>query len=226
MDKIIFPKAVFFDMDGVLYDSMPAHSEAWVRAMTQYGFQFKLVDCYINEGRTGGDTINQQMQMQFNREATPTEKDEIYSLKTAYFEQSGKVKPMPFANNLLQKIKCEKRKICLVTGSGQTTLLDNLDCDFPKIFTKDNIVTSFDVLHGKPDPEPYLLALKKSGVKSSEAIVVENAPLGIQAAKAAGIFTIAVNTGILEDKILKDAGADMVFSNGVKELFERWERLF
>ena len=57
------------------------------------------------------------------------------------------------------------------------------------------MVTAFDVKHGKPHPEPYLMALEKGGFNVNEAIVIENAPLGVQAGIAAGIFTIAVNTG-------------------------------
>ncbi|MCL1868048.1 MAG: HAD-IA family hydrolase [Paludibacter sp.] len=217
-------KAVFFDMDGVLYDSMPAHSAAWVRAMTQFGLNFTINDCYLNEGRTGDDTINQFVRQQFGREATRAEMDEIYALKTEFFNQSGGAQQMPFANDLLQKIKDEGRQIVLVTGSGQASLLENLNKDFPAIFNKDNTVTAFDVKLGKPNPEPYLLALKKSGRQPHEAIVVENAPLGILAAKAAGLSVIAVNTGTLDDKILYDCGAKTVLAS-MQELFEKWEDL-
>jgi len=217
-------KAVFFDMDGVLYDSMPAHSAAWVSAMTQFGYYFTINDCYLNEGRTGDDTINQQALLQFGRAATRAEMDNIYALKTEFFEKTGGAAPMPFANELLQKIKQQGMEIVLVTGSGQASLLDNLNRDFPYIFNKNNTVTAFDVKYGKPNPEPYLLALKKAGCQPNEAIVVENAPLGIQAAKAANMFVIAVNTGTLDDKILYDCGANIVFTS-IKELFEKWDEL-
>ena len=72
------------------------------------------------------------------------------------------------------------------------------------------MVTGFDVKRGKPDPEPYLMGLQKAGIKAEEAVVVENAPLGVESAHRAGIFTIAANTGPLEDSLLKEAGADIV----------------
>ena len=72
------------------------------------------------------------------------------------------------------------------------------------------MVTGFDVKRGKPDPEPYLMGLQKAGIRAGEAIVVENAPLGVESAHGAGIFTIAANTGPLEDSLLRDAGADIV----------------
>ena len=81
------------------------------------------------------------------------------------------------------------------------------------------MVTGKDVRRGKPDPEPYLMGLKKAGVSAAEAFVVENAPMGVRAAVAAGIFTIAVNTGLLPDSALADEGAHLVFDS-MQELSE------
>ena len=72
------------------------------------------------------------------------------------------------------------------------------------------MVTAFDVRQGKPHPEPYLKGLEKAGVAAAEALVVENAPLGVQAAVAAGIFTVAVNTGPIPAEKLREAGAGVV----------------
>ena len=113
----------------------------------------------------------------------------------------------------------------LVTGSGQPSLLDNLNNNFPGIFVREFMVTSFDVKKGKPNPEPYLTALNKGRLKPNEAIVIENAPLGVEAAHNAGLFTVAVNTGPLPDSILIDAGADILFPS-IKTLCVEWENLF
>ena len=75
------------------------------------------------------------------------------------------------------------------------------------------MVTGKDVRRGKPDPEPYLMGLEKAGVRPWEAFVVENAPMGVRSAVRAGIFTIAVNTGLLPDSALSDEGADLVFGS-------------
>lgn len=83
----------------------------------------------------------------------------------------------------------------LVTGSGQSSLLNRLDADFPGVFDAGRRVTSHDVTQGKPHPEPYLRALQIAGVTATEAITFENAPLGVQSSDAAGVFTIAVITG-------------------------------
>lgn len=87
------------------------------------------------------------------------------------------------------------------------------------------MVTAFDVKYGKPNPEPYLMALQKAGIQANEAIVVENAPLGVHAGVAAEIFTIAVNTGPLPDAALLDEGANLLF-HSMQEFNERWEEIY
>jgi HAD superfamily hydrolase (TIGR01509 family) len=208
-------------MDGVLYDSMPYHAAAWHTVMKSNGFDLSREEAYMHEGRTGAGTINIVCKRQYNREATEEEIQRIYKEKSDLFNTFPEAKPMPGALELLRKIKAEGLTAVVVTGSGQRTLLDRLERDYPGCFTSEFMVTAYDVKHGKPNPEPYLMALKKAGLKADEAVVVENAPLGVQAGVAAGIFTIAVNTGPLPDKVLLDAGANMLFGS-MKELSERW----
>lgn len=218
------PKAIFFDMDGVLFDSMKYHASAWVKAMQQTGLPFTEYEAYMNEGRTGASTIDGVFMNIYGRKATEEEKQSIYHLKSNFFESHGKTERMPFAIELLKKIKAQNLEIFVVTGSGQPSLIDSLEENFPKIFQKQKMVTAFDVKHGKPNPEPYLMALKKSGLKPWEIMVVENAPLGIESAKAAGLFTIGVNTGPLNSNVLSEYGADIIF-DGMKDLYNHWENI-
>ena len=99
----------------------------------------------------------------------------------------------------------------LVTGSGQASLLESIDCDYPGVFQPGNRVTAHDVTHGKPDPEPYLKGAAIAGVAPGECIVIENAPLGVRAGKAAGCLTIAVTTGPIPREEFEREGADMIF---------------
>ena len=89
---------------------------------------------------------------------------------------------------------------------------------------KELMVTAFDVKYGKPHPEPYLMALKKGDLKADEAVVIENAPLGVEAGHKAGIFTIAVNTGPLDGQVLLDAGADLLFPS-MQALCDSWDTI-
>lgn len=116
--------------------------------------------------------------------------------------------------------------IGVVTGSGQRPLINRLMKDFGDYLDESHIVTAYDVKHGKPNPDPYLMGLQKAGnLKPWEAIVVENAPLGVKAGVAARIFTIAVNTGPLPDDVLKREGADLVISD-MPTLSKGWHSLF
>lgn len=210
------PKAVLFDMDGVLFDSMPNHAYAWSHAMTQFGLEMTAYEAYLHEGRTGSGTIDILTQRYWGRNATEEEIERIYAAKAELFNTLPEPKPMPGALEALTAARELGCKIVLVTGSAQTSLLERLEEHYPGFFCEELMVTGFDVKFGKPHPEPYLMGLQKAGVKAEDAIVVENAPLGVESAKGAGIFTIAANTGPLEDSILKDAGADVVVS-GMKE---------
>ena len=206
-------RTILFDMDGVLFDSMKNHAEAWVRAMEKNNLVMTHEDVYMNEGRTGEGTIDIFAQEQWGRSATKEECEYIYKVKSDIFNTLPHVEPICGALELLQAVKHRGIERVIVTGSGQKSLLERLEKNFPGIFKAELMVTAFDVKHGKPHPEPYLMGLEKAGISAEEAVVVENAPLGVQAAKAAGIFTIAVNTGPLPDKVLYDAGADIVFPN-------------
>ncbi len=217
-------KSVLFDMDGVLFNSMPYHSEAWHLTMEARGLHLSREEAYLHEGRTGASTINIVYQRQWEREATPEEIENIYKEKSDLFNSYPEAAPMPGAWELLQKVKAAGLVPTVVTGSGQTSLLDRLELHFPHIFHKELMVTAFDVKHGKPNPEPYLLALKKGGLKPNEAIVIENAPLGIQAGVAAGIFTVAVNTGPMDNQVLLNAGADVLFPS-MQALCDGWDEL-
>jgi HAD superfamily hydrolase (TIGR01509 family) len=207
-------KAVIFDMDGVLYDSMPAHDISWRQTMDELNLQHIPHEFYLQEGRIGKSTINAVFQRNLQRDATEEEEQRIYARKTELFQQYNSGAIMPGAREVVAFVRESGLTPVLVTGSGQPSLLDRLDTHFPAVFTPETMVTAFDVVNGKPDPEPFLMGLKKGGnLKPNQAIVIENAPLGIEAAVGAGIFTIAVNTGPLPDAILREAGASMVFQS-------------
>lgn len=218
-------KAVLFDMDGVLFDSMKNHAAAWQEAMKRYGMNMSREEAYLHEGRTGAGTINIVSQRERGHQATEQEVKEIYQTKSDIFNSLPKAEPMPGAYGLLQKIKAGGLIPMVVTGSGQLSLLDKLNHYYPDVFKRELMVTAFDVKYGKPNPEPYLMALQKAGIAANEAIVVENAPLGVHAGVAAGIFTVALNTGPLPDKALLDEGADLLFLS-MQAFNESWETFY
>lgn len=207
----ITPKAALIDMDGVLYDSMKNHVEAWYRTLIPMGIPCEKDEFYLYEGRTGSSTIKYLFDKHFNRQITDEECAEIYAVKEKFFNQLPEIAPMPGADRMLQHLMdCGIRPV-LVTGSGQGSLLDRLDHDYPGVFDPAYKVTAYDVKIGKPSPEPYLMGLAKAGVEAHEAFVIENAPLGVVAGVAAQVFTVAVNTGPIPAQALTEAGADLVY---------------
>ena len=175
------PKAVLFDMDGVLYDSMPNHAIAWQESMAKFGIHM-----------------------------------------TADLPEAP---IMPGILDLMQQIQAAGILCGIVTGSGQQPLIKRLHKDFSAFVNEDHITTAYDVQHGKPAPDPYLIGLQKAGgLQPYEAIVVENAPLGVRSGHAARIFTIAVNTGPLPNEELIGAGADLIFPT-MEELSHQWQKL-
>lgn len=218
------PKAVLFDMDGVLYDSMRFHARAWYEVATRHHLISQPEDFFMFEGRTGESTINELYQRTFQRDATQEEKQAIYQEKADLFNVYNDGAPMTGATEVLKEVEASGLQRLVVTGSGQHSLIDKLNHTYPGHFDREKMVTAFDVKYGKPHPEPYLMGLQKAGVRANEAFVVENAPMGVEAAVAANIFTIAVNTGPLPDKVLLDAGADLLYPD-MTSLAKDWKHI-
>ena len=189
--------------------------------MKEHDLSFTAYDCYLNEGRTGESVIREAMWKARNRDATPDEIKQIYTEKSELFnllaQQAGGTVVIDGVAEVLRYVQSTGSQIWVVTGSGMRSLLDNLNNALPPVFQRDRMITAFDVTHGKPDPEPYLKAWERSGLKKEECFVIENAPLGIRSGKAAGLTVYAVNTGILTREDL--AQADQVFDS-MAELLE------
>ncbi len=98
-----------------------------------------------------------------------------------------------------------------MTGSNQTKTVHLIKHNFS--VSKSQMVTGADVVHGKPDPQPYLMGLKKIKLPAEHVLVVENAPLGIESARRAGIKVVALKTGLITINELKKCGASWVFND-------------
>ena len=214
-------KSVLFDMDGVLYNSMPAHAQSWQETMVEFGFETtSSEEFFLHEGRVAEATVNMLFERERNRTANEEEQEQIYARKTELFQKYNTGATIEKSHSVIELVKDRGLLPVLVTGSGQAALLDKLNDNFPKTFTPDTMVTAFDVQIGKPHPEPFLMGLQKGGnLKPNQAIAIENAPLGTEAAHKAGVFTIAVNTGPLDAQVLWDSGANMVFGS-MGELYD------
>ncbi len=219
------PRAVLFDMDGVLYDSMPNHAIAWQESMAQQGLQMTADDAYATEGARGVDTIRLMVKRQLGRVIDEAKAQRMYDVKSRIFHSLPEAPVMPGIRELMQKIKASGLQVGVVTGSGQRPLIQRILKDFGDYVDEAHITTAYDVERGKPNPDPYLMGLQKAGsLAPYEAIVVENAPLGVRAGYAARIFTVAVNTGPLPDEELLMAGANLIFPT-IQEFCDHWHGL-
>lgn len=204
-------KFALIDMDGVLYDSMPFHARSWKLMMAEQGLDLPEEEFFLYEGMTGTATIDLIFRRELGRSVSDEEARRLYARKAELFNSMGEKRLMPGAHRMLRALKEAGVGRVLVTGSAQQSLLTRLEMDYPGMFDADKRVTALDVSHGKPNPEPYLKGLEKAGVPPEEAFVIENAPLGVRAGKAAGLFTIAVTTGPIPREEFVRENADLIF---------------
>lgn len=209
-EAIAGKKAALIDMDGVLYDSMPRHCKAWRATLLEEGLDIPEEEFFLYEGMTGAATVNLLMERERGITLPPEDCRDIYTRKARAFLALGEPEPMPGAREMIRRLQDRGLLTVLVTGSAQNSLLGRLEADYPGAFPPERRVTALDVTNGKPDPEPYLRGLEKAGVKAADAVVIENAPLGVRAGKGAGILTIAWTTGPIPAEAFRREGADLI----------------
>ena len=217
------PKAVLFDMDGVLYDSMPLHAIAWQESMKKFGIHMTTADAYATEGARGIDTIRLFVKQQQDKDISLDEAQRMYDEKTRLFHAMPEAPIFDGVFSIMEKIQRSGMTVNVVTGSGQRPLIERLLHDFGQYLDEDHITTAYDVKRGQPYPDPYLTGLRKAGnLQPNEGIVVENAPLGVRAGVSAGIFTVAINSGPLPDASLLDEGANVLYDT-MRQLVDDWD---
>lgn len=199
-------KAVIFDMDGVLVDSMPYHADAWVSVFKDVGINIRREDIYDIEGSNHIGIIK----LVFKRAGRTPEHADFLRLAQKKQEIFSKINKAKVFDGIYECINSLKNKylLAVVSGSDRAVVIELIERFFPDTFSA--IVSGNDVKEGKPSPEPYLKALEMLKVNKDECIVIENAPLGVESAKRAGLYCIAIPTYV-EPELLKDA--DVVLAN-------------
>jgi sugar-phosphatase len=192
--------AVLFDLDGVLIDSTPAVTRVWHRWAVEHGFDPETV-VQLAHGRPSRITIRDLLPNADNdRENREVERREIEDLEGVVL--------LPGAGQLLNTLPPDRWTIATsCTRALAEVRLRAASLPIPKA-----MITATDVEIGKPDPEPYLKAAAKLGFAPADCIVVEDAPAGVRAGKAAGARVIAFLTTMTR-RSLEDAGADWIVQN-------------
>lgn len=209
-NKQFCPSVALIDCDGVLFDTMKNHTRAWVRLMKKNGIVCTRDEFYLYEGMTGVEIVKKKFKEGAGKLLTDDEARAFYQVKGRYFLELGPTGKIPGTERVLTLLRDAGIERIVVTGSQQPSVLDRIDQEYSGLVS-DKRITGNDVRRGKPNPEPYIKGVAKAGVEPCRCIVIENAPLGVQAGHAAGCFVIAVTTGPVPEKALYKAGADLVF---------------
>jgi beta-phosphoglucomutase len=215
MDAMI--KAIGFDMDGVLVDTMKNHARAWHQTFLEHKYNIDEQIIFQLEGMNGPQTID-WLNDHYSFSLTDDSKEEVCNRKRAIFKEINVLSFFEDTIDTIRYIQKQGLKTALITGSNREFAEEVLNS---KQLTFDVIVTGSDVKNSKPHPEPYQKAMEALLINPENWLIVENAPLGITAAKEAGAQVLAIETS-LSKKYL--AHADEIISSPVqlKETINKW----
>lgn len=214
------PRAVIFDFDGTLAKTMEDNFKAWKSAMSDYGIDLQPEDYYPLEGMSVFE-LPKALFGKYRR--TPPDEKEVIQKKENHYFKHHRFSLYPGAEELLKLLRAKQIPIALVTAALKSRLDHSLPAGFLKKF--DAVVTCDDTPVGKPSPLPYLKGAQKLGIEPDHCIAVENAPLGVQSAKKAGTYCIAVSNTV-DKKYLNEADEvwdsiqDLKKSQKIRQLFQ------
>jgi len=192
--------ALLFDLDGVLINSTPAVARVWRGWAVEHGFNPDEVVARAH-GRPSLTTVREYLpNSDHEAENLEVERREIADLEG--------VVPLPGALDLLASLPPDRWTI--VTSC--TRPLAEVRIRAAGLPLPTTMITSSDITHGKPHPEPYLKGASLLGFPPRECIVLEDVPAGVRAGKAAGAKVIAFQTTVRESA-LREAGADWILNN-------------
>jgi sugar-phosphatase len=187
--------AILFDLDGVLVDSIACVEAQWHRWAAKHGFDVETLLAVAHGRRTAETIATIAPHLDCESEAAELERGEETDT-TGVYEVRG-------ALELLSNLPADAWAVA-TSGNRTTALTRILHVGLPEPAA---LITADDVSRGKPDPEPYLCAARRLGVPASGCVVVEDTPVGVHAARAAGMRVIAVASTHPPDAI---QNADMV----------------
>lgn len=192
--------AVVFDVDGVLVRSIENHCLSYRAVFAARGVDMDARDMYLSEGKATLEVAG----LLCAKYSLPTDAESIAQVlreKKAAFYALPLPELYPGAAELVASLQASGVKVGFASGSSRE-LLRRLLGDLHDRF--DASISADDVERTKPDPEPYLKAFARLGVPAHQGIVVENAPLGIRAAKAAGARVIAITSTLPEADLAEE----------------------
>lgn len=195
-------EAALFDFDGVIGDTMHDNYRAWQHALKEVDITLDQQEYFMLEGKRTVELAHALLE-RHGKDVTLAEK--IAKGKDSFYAAHNAFNFYPDSERVVSTLQKKGLRVGLVTGARRERVLNDQTRAFLTSF--DTIVTSDDCTQGKPNPEPYLRGAQKLGIDAGQCVVIENAPLGVRAAKAAGMYCIAVTTTVKASYL---EGADRV----------------
>lgn len=180
-------KVILFDFDGVLGKTMEDNYKAWSHSLEPFGIRINREEYFLLEGAPPKKVA--EIFLKKNRLGLEA-LDDIVRSKEAHYLENQSFSLYEDVQELVAYLKDKKFQLGLVTGASRQRLMGTNITSFLNQF--DVLITGDQVSSGKPNPEPYLLGAQKLRATVPECLVVENAPLGIESAKNAGMYCVAI----------------------------------
>jgi len=192
-------KAVFFDFDGVIGRTMEDNYHAWKCAFSEYNIPVNKTEYFLLEGMSAKKIAEHFLK---NNPENNAMVEELVKSKEKHYADNNSFKLYPGVKWIIPFLKKRGCLLGLVSGGSYERISNSLKTELLKCF--DVVITGDKIKKCKPDPESYLTAAKILSVKPSQCLAIENAPLGVESAKRAGMHCVAV-CSTLDKKYLKKA---------------------
>jgi len=209
-------RAVLFDLDGVLIDSPPVHAWAWAEIFRPLGIELPPERLHREEGRKS-EAIAEGILREYGLTIHPDALKEMLNRKRRMYRNAAPKGLRRDSRAAVEALLSRRIKVGLVSGSAMENVRGILTSEELALF--DVLITAESYNNGKPDPEPYLLGCRSLEVEPDDAAAVENAPLGVLSAKAAGLLVVGVATTLPAEELV---GVDLILPDlrGLVEALE------
>jgi beta-phosphoglucomutase family hydrolase len=185
-------RAFIFDMDGTIVDNMSFHTESWIAFFQRRGKDIDADEFFrTTAGRQGKEIIRSHMGEHLNDDEVRVLNDEKELVYRELYEPHRKT--VTGFDDLIALAKEHNVALAVATAAPNANITFTLDgLDLRRHF--DTVVGAADVARGKPNPDVFLLAAQRCGVAPEHCIVFEDAPLGVEAARRAGMRAVVLTT--------------------------------
>lgn len=204
-------KAIIFDLDGTLVDSVDYHAEAWVKAFKEYGYDFPFEQLRQQIGKGSEFIIGELL----SSESAKKLESKIAGYRKKYYQENllEKVKPFPKVKELFATIKADNLKVVLASSARKETI-----AHYQELLQIEDLIdgatSTDDVDKSKPEPDIFIAALEKlENISAQEVIIVGDSPYDAIAAGKAALRTIGVLCGGFERETLTQAGCIAIYQD-------------